>query len=311
MYLILSLLFKDIGEVKMQEHVIGFIGTGVMGKAMCGHLLKAGYIIHVFNRTKQKASDLLAMGAHWCENPCEVAKNCNVVITMVGFPQDVEEVYFGNVGVFKGARAGTIVIDMTTSDPSLAQKIYAEAKKIGVSALDAPVSGGDVGARNATLAIMVGGDKDAYEMVLPLLKKMGENIAYMGPAGAGQHTKLSNQIAIASNMIGVVEALLYAQKAGLELNSLIDLIGKGAAASWSLNNLGRRIIQENFDPGFYIKHFVKDMGIALKEARRMNLALPGLALAYQFYVAAMSQGYENLGTQGLFKVLARMNGINV
>ncbi len=278
---------------------------------MCGHLLKAGYSICLYNRTKDKANELLAAGAIWCANPRDVAKNSDVVISMVGFPQDVEEVYLGNEGVLKGTRMGAIVVDMTTSDPSLAQRIYADAKKIGVFALDAPVSGGDVGAKNATLAIMVGGDKSAYETALPILKKMGENIAYMGPAGAGQHTKMSNQITIASNMVGVVEALLYAQKAGLDLNALLDLIGKGAAASWSLNNLGRRIVQKNFDPGFYIKHFVKDMGIALQEAKRMNLSLPGLALAYQFYVAAMAQGFENLGTQGLYKVLAKMNSMSV
>ncbi len=293
----------------MADKVVGFIGTGVMGKSMCGHLLKAGYSMCIYTRTKEKANELLAAGAKWCASPCEVARNSDIVITIVGFPQDVEEVYLGNQGVLKGARMGAIIIDMTTSDPSLAQRIHAEAKKIGVFAIDAPVSGGDVGAKNATLAIMVGGDKPAYEAVLPYLKKMGENIAYMGPAGAGQHTKLSNQIAIASNMVGVVEALLYAQKAGLDLNSLLDLIGKGAAASWSLNNLGRRIVQKNFDPGFFIKHFVKDMGIALQEAKRMNLSLPGLAIAYQFYVAAMAQGYENLGTHGLYKVLAKLNGL--
>ncbi len=294
----------------MADKVIGFIGTGVMGKSMCGHLLKAGYSICVYNRTKEKANELLAVGAKWCANPCEVAKNSDIIISMVGFPQDVEEVYLSKEGILKGARMGAIVVDMSTSEPALAQLIHVEAKKAGVFALDAPVSGGDVGAKNATLAIMVGGDKTAYEMVLPYLKMMGENIAYMGPAGAGQHTKMSNQIAIASNMVGVVEALLYAQKAGLDQTSLLDLIGKGAAASWSLSNLGRRIVQKNFDPGFYIKHFVKDMGIALQESRRMNLSLPGLALAYEFYIAAMAQGLENLGTQVLYKVLANMNVIN-
>ncbi len=294
----------------MTDKVVGFIGTGVMGKSMCGHLLRAGYSILLHNRTKVKATDLLTLGAKWCTTPREVATQSDIIFSIVGFPQDVEEVYFGKDGVLAGARVGTVVVDMTTSEPALAQKIHTEAKKIGVFALDAPVSGGDVGARNATLAIMVGGDKNAFETVLPLFKKMGENIAFMGPAGAGQHTKMSNQIAIASNMVGVVEALLYAQKAGLELNALIDLIGKGAAASWSLNNLGRRIVQKNFDPGFYIKHFVKDMGIALQEAKRMNLSLPGLALAYQFYIAAMAQGFENLGTHGLYKVLAKLNGMS-
>jgi 3-hydroxyisobutyrate dehydrogenase len=311
MSLIPDLTFKRYRLNCMADKVVGFIGTGVMGKSMCGHLLKAGYSILVHNRTKDKATDLLSFGAKWCATPSEVARQSDILFSIVGFPQDVEEVYFGKDGVLAGARVGTIIVDMTTSEPVLAQKIHAAAKKIGVFALDAPVSGGDIGARNATLAIMVGGDKNAYETVLPLLKKMGENVAFMGPAGAGQHTKMSNQIAIASNMVGVVEALLYALKSNLDLNALLDLIGKGAAGSWSLNNLGRRIVQKDFAPGFFIKHFVKDMGIALQEAKRMNLSLPGLSLAYQFYVAAMAQGLENLGTQGLYKVLAKLNGISV
>ena len=290
---------------------IGWIGTGVMGKSMCGHLIDAGYDVSVFNRTKEKALDLINKGAIWCSNPMEVAQNSDIVFTIVGFPKDVEEVYLSDHGILKSIKDGAIVVDMTTSEPSLAQKIYEEAKKKGVSSIDAPVSGGDVGAKNGTLAIMSGGDKESYDKIFPLFELMGKNIAYMGIAGAGQHTKMSNQILIASTMIGVVESLLYAYKAGNDLNEVINVIGKGAAGCWSINNLGPRIVDSNFDPGFFIKHFIKDMGIALKEAKNMNLSLPGLALAYQFYISATALGFENLGTQGLYKVLAKMNGISV
>jgi len=293
------------------EQQIGWIGTGVMGKSMCAHILNAGYKIFIYNRTKEKTKELIDKGAIWCSNPREVAEESDIVFTIVGFPQDVEEVYLGEKGILKSIKKGSIVIDMTTSEPSLAQKIYYEAKKIGVSSLDAPVSGGDVGAKKGTLAIMIGGDKEIYEQVLPLFELMGQNISYMGTTGAGQHTKMSNQILIASTMIGVFESLLYAYKAGNDLDEVIQVIGKGAAECWSINNLGPRISRGNFDPGFFIKHFVKDMGIALKEAKSMNLSLPGLALAYQFYMYAMALGLENLGTQGLYKVLGKMNGINI
>lgn len=293
------------------EEKIGWVGTGVMGKSMCAHILKAGYHISVYNRTKEKAKELIEGGAQWCSNPKEVAEICDIVFTIVGFPQDVEEVYLGEDGILKGIREGSIIVDMTTSEPSLAQKIYNEAKKKNVNSIDAPVSGGDVGAREGTLAIMAGGDKEVYDKVLPLFKLMGKNIAYMGKAGSGQHTKMSNQILIASTMIGVVESLLYAYKANLDLSEVINIIGKGAAGSWSINNLGPRIVEGNFDPGFFIKYFVKDMGIALQEAKRMNLSLPGLSLANQFYISAMALGFENLGTHGLYKVLAKMNGINI
>jgi 3-hydroxyisobutyrate dehydrogenase len=227
---------------------------------------------------------------------------------MVGFPSEVEQVYFGSDGILAGVRAGSLVVDMSTSDPSMAIRIAEAARALSVSSLDAPVSGGDVGAREARLAIMVGGEKQAFERALPLFQKLGETIALMGGPGAGQHTKMANQIAIAGTMIGTLESLLYAKTAGLGMDAVIDIIGKGAAASWSLNNLGRRVAKGDFAPGFYIKHFVKDMGIALQEARRMKLSLPGLALVNQFYVAAQAQGLENLGTQGLFKVLSTMNG---
>ena len=280
-----------------------------MGKSMCAHILKAGYNISVYNRTKEKAKELIDMGAIWCSNPKEVAEKSDIVFTIVGFPHDVEDVYLGENGVLKAIKKGAVIVDMTTSEPSLAQRVYEEAKKIGVSSIDAPVSGGDVGAKNGTLAIMAGGDKETYEKVFPFFELMGKNIAYMGKAGAGQHTKMSNQILIASTMIGVVESLLYAYKAGNDLGEVINVIGKGAAGCWSINNLGPRIVKGNFDPGFFIKHFIKDMGIALKEAKNLNLSLPGLALAYQFYISATALGLENLGTQGLYKVLAKMNGI--
>jgi len=290
---------------------IGWIGTGVMGKSMCAHLIAAGHEVSVYNRTKEKALDLVNKGAIWCSNPKEVSEKSDIVFSIVGFPQDVKEVYLGEQGILKGIKKGGIIIDMTTSEPTLAKQIYDKAKEIGVSSIDAPVSGGDIGAREGTLAIMAGGDKGTYDKIFPLFELMGKNIAYMGKAGAGQHTKMSNQILIASTMIGVVESLLYAYKAGNDLSEVINVIGKGAAGCWSINNLGPRIVNRNFDPGFFIKHFVKDMGIALQESKQMNLSLPGLALAYQFYISAMAVGLENLGTQGLYKVFANMNGIKI
>jgi 3-hydroxyisobutyrate dehydrogenase len=291
----------------MQKYRIGWIGTGVMGHSMCGHLLDAGCQVAVFNRTRGKAANLVDRGAQWCESPMQVADSSDVVFSMVGFPDDVEQVLLGDQGVLSGAKKGMVIVDMTTSSPELARRIDAASNAQGVTALDAPVSGGDIGARDATLAIMVGGDKSAYSQVLPLFRRMGKNIAHMGAAGAGQHTKMCNQILIAGTMIGTVEALLYAQRMGMDQNAVIDVIGQGAASSWTINNLGRRIAKGDFDPGFYIKHYVKDMGIALDEARRANLSLPGLGLVYQFYLAAKALDLENLGTQALYKVLAQIN----
>ncbi len=295
----------------MSQTAIGWIGTGVMGSSMCMNLMNDGYSAFVYNRSRDKAEPLIEKGAHWCNSPAEVAARAEIIFSIVGYPADVEQVILGGDGVIEGARAGSIVIDMTTSEPRLAATIYDRAKEKGIRALDAPVSGGDIGARQGTLAIMVGGDRKAFDSVLPLFEILGDNIAYMGAAGAGQHTKMSNQILIASTMIGVVESLLYAVKAGLDPDSVIDVIGKGAASSWSINNLGRRIVKGNFDPGFFIKHFIKDMGIALDEAKRMNLALPGLALAHQFYISASALGYEELGTQGLYKVFEKMNNLDM
>jgi 3-hydroxyisobutyrate dehydrogenase len=293
----------------MPDKNIGWIGTGVMGNSMAANLMKEGYKIFVFNRTKDKAGELINKGAAWCETPGEVTEKAKIIFTIVGFPKDVKNVMFGSAGLINSAAPGSIIIDMTTSEPSLAKKINGEAKKRSIDTLDAPVSGGDVGAKEGKLAIMVGGEKSVYDKILPFFEILGENIALLGGPGSGQHTKMSNQILIASTMIGTVESLLYAYKAGLNRSSVIDIIGKGAAASWSINNLGGRMVKEDFDPGFFIKHFVKDMGIALDEAKKMNLSLPGLALAHQFYVSAMAFGFENMGTQGLYKVFERMNSI--
>ncbi|MBP1933151.1 3-hydroxyisobutyrate dehydrogenase [Ammoniphilus resinae] len=282
---------------------IGFIGLGVMGKSMASNIMKAGYTVNVYNRTKSKAEDLIEQGANWKDTVAEVASSSQVIITIVGYPKDVEEVYLGENGILQNAKEGTYLIDMTTSDPSLAQKIYKEAKEKNMYALDAPVSGGDVGAREARLAIMVGGDEEVFNQILPIFQLMGKNIVLQGPAGAGQHTKMANQIAIASNMIGVCEAMVYAKKAGLDPSQVLQSIETGAAGSWSLSNLAPRMIAGNFDPGFYVKHFIKDMGIALEAAKEMGLSTPGLELSKSLYDELASQGEENSGTQALFKLL--------
>jgi 3-hydroxyisobutyrate dehydrogenase len=232
-----------------------------------------------------------------------------VVFAIVGFPRDVREVFLGTEGVLAGSKPGTILVDMTTSEPSLAVEIAQAAAKKGVGSIDAPVSGGDVGARNATLSIMVGGEAEVVEAARPLLECMGKTIIHQGPAGAGQHTKMVNQILIATNMIGVCEALLYGHKAGLDLKTVLQSVGGGAAASWSLNNLGPRIIDRNFEPGFFVEHFIKDMGIALEEARRMDLCLPGLALANQLYLAVKAQGYGRKGTHALMLALEHLSQV--
>ncbi|MBW1668425.1 MAG: NAD(P)-dependent oxidoreductase [Deltaproteobacteria bacterium] len=287
---------------------IGWIGTGVMGASMAGHVQEGGHEIYVFNRTKEKSKPLLDKGATWCESPAEVAMSSEIVFTMVGFPSDVEEVYFGNKGIFSVKGACRIVVDMTTSRPALAQTIQEKAAEKGIESLDAPVSGGDIGARNATLAIMVGGKKETFEKVLPLFKLMGKDISFMGGPGAGQHTKMCNQILVAGTMIGVCESLLYASKLGLDQQAVIDIVGKGAASSWSINNLGPRIVRGDYSPGFFVEHFVKDMGIALAEAEAAGLSLPGLGLLHQLYVAVKAQGHGRSGTQALFLALKTLNG---
>ncbi len=284
-----------------ENTVIGFIGIGVMGKSMAGHLLNAGYPLVVYSRTKEKAADLLEMGAIWAETPRIVAEKASVIFTMVGYPTDVEEVYFGEHGLIHYGKPGSYFIDMTTSAPSLAVKIYEEANKRGIQAIDAPVSGGDVGAKEAKLSIMVGGEEAAFAAIRPILEYLGTNIVYQGKPGAGQHTKMCNQIAIASNMIGVCEAVVYAEKAGLNPENVLKSITAGAAGSWSLSNLAPRMLNGNFEPGFYIKHFIKDMKIALDEAEQMEMKVPGLALAKSLYDQLVEQGEENSGTQALYK----------
>ena len=288
---------------------IGWVGIGVMGRSMCGHLLAAGHEVKVHTRTKASAQSTIAAGAQWCDTPGDVARDSEFVFTIVGYPADVRAVYLGEGGLVDQAAPGAVLVDMTTSEPALATEIYQAARARGVAALDAPVSGGDLGARGASLAIMVGGEQEPFDRTLPLFEKMGKNIRLMGAPGAGQHTKMSNQILIAGTMIGVVESLLYAVKSGLDVDDVIDVIGSGAAGSWSINNLGRRIAKDDYDPGFFIKHFVKDMGIALAEARRMGIALPGLALVEQLYIAAMAQGLENMGTRALYIDLQNLNTV--
>ena len=286
---------------------IGWIGTGIMGGSMAGHLQAAGHELYVFNRTKDKAEPLLAKGAHWCKSPAEVIDNAETVFTMVALPIDVEEVYLGENGIFSTDGPCRIVVDMTTSRPSLAQTIARTAEERGINSLDAPVSGGDIGARNATLAIMVGGKKGIFDTVLPLFQLMGQIISFMGGAGAGQHTKMCNQILVAGTMIGVCESLVYADKAGLDQQSVIDIIGKGAASCWSINNLGPRIVSGNFEPGFIVEHFIKDMGIALQEAEAVGLLLPGLALVHNLYLEVKAQGHGRLGTHALMLALKALN----
>ncbi|MGD8387104.1 MAG: NAD(P)-dependent oxidoreductase [Desulfobacteraceae bacterium] len=293
----------------MERQKIGWIGIGVMGSAMAGHLQAAGHDLFVFNRTRTKAEPLLEKGARWCASPADVARQAEIVFTMVGLPEDVEEVYLGEDGILSEPSNARIVVDMTTSEPALAQTLAEEAASAGIESLDAPVSGGDVGARNGTLAIMVGGNGEAFEEVLPLFEIMGENIVLMGGPGAGQHTKMCNQVLVAGTMIGVCESLLYAVKQGLDPQAVIDIIGKGAAGSWSINNLGPRIVQGNFDPGFFVEHFIKDMGIALKESAASGIALPGLALVHQLYLALQAQGHGRSGTQALYLALKSLNGM--
>jgi 3-hydroxyisobutyrate dehydrogenase len=284
-----------------ENTVIGFIGTGVMGKSMAGHLLSAGYQLILYSRTKEKAGELLEKGAEWIETPKEMAEKADVIITMVGYPSDVEEIYLGENGLVTNGQPGSFFIDMTTSAPSLAMKIFEAARDKGIHMIDAPVSGGDVGAKEAKLSIMVGGVKEDFDSIKPVLNLLGTNIVYQGAAGAGQHTKMCNQIAIASNMIGVCEAVVYAEKAGLNPESVLKSITTGAAGSWSLSNLAPRMLNGNFEPGFYIKHFIKDMKIALDEAEHMEMKVPGLALAKSLYDQLVEMGEENSGTQALYK----------
>ncbi|MBC1431699.1 NAD(P)-dependent oxidoreductase [Listeria welshimeri] len=280
---------------------IGFVGTGVMGSSMASHLLEAGYDVFIYTRTKSKAEELLTKGAKWIDTPQALAKKVDVLISMVGYPKDVEELYLGQNGFLENLSAGAVAIDMTTSSPLLAKKIAEAFREKGIGALDAPVSGGDIGAKNGTLAIMVGGAEDVFLKVKPIFEILGSSVILQGDAGAGQHTKMVNQIAIASNMIGVTEAIIYAEAAGLNPARVLESISGGAAGSWSLSNLIPRVLQDDFSPGFFIKHFIKDMGIALSEAKQMGLELPGLSLAEKMYQTLADQGLSEEGTQALIK----------
>lgn len=289
---------------------IGWIGTGVMGSSMVGHLMNAGFQATVYNRSQAKAEPLLAKGARWGATPQAVAADSDVVFAIVGFPADVREVMLGSQGALAGSKPGNVLVDMTTSEPSLAVEIHQAASTKGVHSVDAPVSGGDIGAREARLSIMIGGDKEVVDALAPCWNAMGKTIVHQGGPGAGQHTKMVNQILIASGMVGVCEALLYGYRAGLDLPTVLNSVGSGAAGSWSLSNLGPRIMNNNFDPGFFVEHFIKDMGIALEESKRMGLCLPGLALAHQLYLAVKSQGYGRNGTHALQLALAQIAGID-
>jgi 3-hydroxyisobutyrate dehydrogenase len=288
---------------------IGWIGTGVMGRWMCQHAMTKGFTATVYNRSKDKLQPLVELGAKAADSPKQVAANSDVVFAIVGFPADVREVFLGADGALAGSKPGTVLVDMTTSDPSLAKEIHAAAKAKGVHALDAPVSGGDVGAKNAALSIMIGGEPEVVAAVQPVFEAMGKTIVHQGGPGAGQHTKMVNQILISSNMIAVCEGLLYGYKAGLDLETVFKSVSVGAAGSKALEVLGPRMLARNFEPGFYVEHFIKDMGIALAEAEKMNLSLPGLGLAKQLYEAVRAQGYGRKGTHALLMALETLNGI--
>jgi 3-hydroxyisobutyrate dehydrogenase len=298
-------MFVRMGD--LSSFRISWIGTGVMGLSMCGHLLGNGARVSVFTRTRDKAQPLLDRGAAWVGSPLEAAQQSDIVCTMVGFPADVRDVYFSEAGIIAGTRAGSVLVDMTTTEPSLAIEIAQAAARRNAHALDAPVSGGDIGARNATLSIMAGGDAGALARVRPLFEAMGRTIVHEGGPGSGQHTKMCNQIVIAGTMIGVCESLLYGARAGLDLNTMLQSIRGGAAGCWTLENLAPRVLNGNFDPGFLVEHFIKDMGIALDEAARMKVALPGLALVRQLYLAVAAQGHGRAGTHALYLALRKLS----
>ncbi len=290
------------------DNRVGFIGLGVMGISMASRLIDAGYDLYVYNRTKAKADAVVAKGAHWCGSPRIVAENACVVFTIVGFPKDVEGVYLGSDGLIEGARDGSILVDMTTTKPSLETAIAARLAEKGVRFADAPVSGGDRGAREGTLSIMVGCDDDVFPVLLPFFKAMGSNITHLGPVGSGQHTKMANQIVIAGTMAGVSEALVYGAKAGLDLEKMVSTISKGAAGCWTLDNLAPRVLRGDFEPGFMVDHFIKDMTIAVEESDAMGLSLPSLALTRELYKAVKAQGCGRNGTQVLVKALETLSG---
>lgn len=290
----------------MSRQRIGWIGTGVMGAPMCGHLLAAGYAASVTSRTRSKADALIEQGASWCETPAEVAAQADIVFTTVGRPEEVREVYFGEQGVFAGLQAGAIAVDMGTTPPSLTREIAERAISLGAHTVDAPVSGGDIGARNASLSVMAGGEEGIVDSIRPLFDCMASTVAWMGEAGNGQHTKMANQLAVAGTMIGVCEALVYAARAGVELEKLVSVISKGAAGCWTLDNLAPRIIRGDDAPGFMVDHFVKDLGIALGECEQMGIKLPGLELANQLYRQLQAIGHGESGTQALIHAIRKI-----
>ena len=296
-------------DLSTENTPIGWIGTGVMGHSMFGHILDKGYKGFVYTRTREKALPILAKGATWCDSPAEVARHTRLIFTMVGIPADVREVYLAPGALIDTADPTSVLVDMTTTSPSLAVEIYEKALARNIYTIDAPVSGGDVGARNATLSIMAGGDRLVFEALAPVFALIGKKIVYQGKAGSGQHTKMCNQIVIAGTVIGMCEGLIYGYKAGLDMETMLSSIAGGAAACWSLDNLAPRILKRNFEPGFFVRHFIKDMGIALEEARRMELSLPGLALVQQLYQSVSALGYAEKGTQALMLALENMAGI--
>lgn len=300
-----------VKQVEPGSTRVGWIGTGVMGASMCQNLMDAGFSTTVFNRTKAKAEPLLDKGATWANSPLEVAEQSDVIFSIVGFPRDVHEVFLcPNSGALAGSTPGTVLVDMTTSEPALAVELNRVAQTVGVHTLDAPVSGGDKGAREGTLSIMIGGEPEIVLALQPCWSAMGKTIVHQGPAGSGQHTKMVNQILIATGMIGVCEALVYGYRAGLDLDVVMQSVASGAAGSWSLSNLGPRIVNNNFEPGFFVEHFIKDMGIALAESRAMGLSMPGLALGEQLYQSVAAKGWAKNGTHALALALAEMSGFD-
>jgi 3-hydroxyisobutyrate dehydrogenase len=298
-----------VKPITPQATRIGWIGTGVMGQSMCGHLLSEGYRTTLYTRTRAKAQALLDRGAAWADSPRAVAESSDVLFTMVGFPRDVRDVYFSPDGILAGTGQGAVLVDMTTTEPTLAREIHQAARAKQAQSVDAPVSGGDVGARNRALSIMVGGDEEAVANVMPLFQILGKNIVHQGGPGAGQHTKMCNQIVISGTMVGVCESLVYARQAGLDPEQMLKSIRSGAAGCWSLENLAPRVLKGDFEPGFIVEHFIKDMGIALNEAQRMGLAMPGLALVHQLYLALQAQGHGRRGTQALVLALERISNV--
>lgn len=282
------------------KNILGFIGTGVMGSSMAGHLLATGNEVHVYNRTRGKAEKLIQMGAVWEDSPSELASKCSIIFTIVGYPKDVEDIYLGKNGLIESAAEGSLLVDMTTSSPKLANRIWEAGRKKGISVLDAPVTGGDKGAREARLTILVGGEKDDFERVLPFFRLMGTNIRHMGMAGCGQYTKLVNQIVLAGTMTGMCEGLAFAKGCGLDRKEVLEAISEGAAGSWSLTNYGPRILNGDFDPGFFVKHYIKDMKLAEESSDEIGLDLPALSLTRELYEEISEGGLGEAGTQSLY-----------